>query len=162
MSIGYPPWYQGGCPDVERVMRDLFADLLTGVEVVAWMPPDYANQLASGVSFLRIFRLGGRINVDNRAWVDETRVQFAALSESRDDSWALVEFVRQVLYAYREGGGHVVGPTTTTFIAVPGEVVGPQLIPEQMRDERLVPVTFDVHTNRPKGLPNYRQELGLD
>lgn len=159
--IGYPAWYEGGCPDVEAVMRDLFLGLLTGVEVVSWMPPDYASKLATGVSYLRVFRLGGRINVDSRAWVDETRIQFAALSASRDDSWHLIEFVRQVLYMFRDGG-HVVGQSTTTFIAVPGEVVGPQLFPEQMRDERLVPVTFEVHTDRPKGLPNYRQELGLD
>lgn len=159
--IGYPAWYQGGCPDVERVIRDLFSGLLTGVDVVSWVPPDYASTLAAGGAFLRVFRLGGRINVDSRAWVDETRVQFAALSSSRDDSWQLIEFVRQVLYAFRDGGT-VVGPSSTTFIVVPGEVVGPQLIPEQMRDERLVPVTFDVHTDRPKGLPNYRQGLALD
>jgi hypothetical protein len=141
-------------------MRDLFAGLLTGVDVVSWVPPDYASQLASGVAYLRIFRLGGHVNVDSKSWVDETRIQFAALSASRDDSWLLIEFVRQVLYAYREGGT-VTGPTTTTFIVVPGEAVGPQLIPEQMRDERLVPVTFDVHIDRRKGLPNYRDELNL-
>jgi len=159
--IGYPAWYEGGQPDVEKVIRDLFGGLLTGVEVVSWVPPDYASQLASGISFLRVFRLGGRINVDTKSWVDETRVQIAALSASRDDSWNLIEFVRQTLYAYRNGGT-VVGPSSTTFIVVPGEVVGPQLLPEQLRDERLVPVTFEVHTDRPKGLPNYRQALGLD
>lgn len=159
--IGYPDWYEGGCPDVEAVMRDLFMDLLTGVEVVSWVPPDYASQLASGIAYLRIFRLGGRINVDSKSWVDETRVQFAALSASRDDSWHLIEFVRQILYAFRFGGA-VIGSASTAFIVVDGEVVGPQLIPEQMRDERLVPVTFEVHVDRPKGLPNYRQELSLD
>lgn len=142
-------------------MRDLFMDLLTGVEVVSWVPPDYASQLASGIAYLRIFRLGGRINVDSKSWVDETRVQFAALSASRDDSWHLIEFVRQILYAFRFGGA-VIGSASTAFIVVDGEVVGPQLIPEQMRDERLVPVTFEVHVDRPKGLPNYRQELSLD
>lgn len=159
--IGYPVWYEGGCPDVERVLRDLLSPLLTGVEVVSWLPPDYANTLANGTAFLRVFRMGGRINVDNRNWVDETRVQIAALSTYRDDSWALIEFVRQVLYAYREGG-HVSSAGSQTFIEVPGEVVGPQLIPEAMRDERLVPVTFDVFTDRPRGLPIYRKALGLD
>jgi hypothetical protein len=159
--IGYPAWYQGGCADVERVMRDLFVPLLTGVEVVSWVPPAYATDLAAGVTFLRIFRLGGRINVDSKSWVDETRIQFAALSGSRDDSWELIEFVRQTLYAYRFGGA-VTGSTSTTFIVVSGEVLGPQLIPEQLRDERLVPVVFEVHTDRPKGLPDYRRSLGLD
>lgn len=159
--IGYPAWYQGGCPDVESVMRDLFGALLTNVEVVAWIPPDYATTLSQGKAILRVFRLGGQINVENKAWVDETRVQFAALSASRDDSWHLIEFVRQVLYAFRDGGT-VTGTGSSAFIVVPGEVVGPQLIPDQMRDERLVPVTFEVHTDRPKGLPNYRESLNLN
>jgi hypothetical protein len=161
--IGYPAWYQGGQPDVERVMRDLFAALLPSVSVVSWLPPDYAAQLTDGIAFLRVFRMGGRLNIENRNWVDETRVQVAALTATRDDSWALIEFVRQVLYAYRDGGNVSVSSNgSTAFIEVPGEVVGPQLIPEAMRDERLVPVTFDVYTDRPRGLPNYRKELGLN
>ena len=159
--IGYPAWYQGGCPDVERVVRDLFTPLLINVSVCSWVPPDCASQLTAGNAFLRVFRTGGRINVENRAWVDEARIQIAALSASRDDSWALIEFVRQVLYAYRNGG-HVISEGRKVFIAVPGEVVGPQLVPEQFRDERLVPVTFDVETNRRKGLPDYRTALNLD
>lgn len=161
--ITYPAWYQGGCPDVERVLRDLLASLLPDVSVVSWLPPDYANQLLDGTAFIRVFRMGGRLNIENRNWVDETRVQVAALTASRNDSWALIEFVRQVLYSFRDGGTvSVTSNGSTAFIEVPGEVVGPQLIPEAMRDERLVPVTFDVYTDRPRGLPNYRAELGLN
>lgn len=156
--IGYPVWYAGGCPDAERVLKDLFTGLLTGVAVVAWLPPDYATTLQSGTAFLRVFRMGGSLNVDNKNWVDQTRIQIAALSASRDESWALIEFVRQVLYSFRDGG-HVQGSGTTTFIQVEGELTGPQLIPEQMRDERLVPVTFEIHLDRPRGLPNYRDHL---
>lgn len=159
--IGYPVWYRGGCPDVERVLRDLLSAQLTGVSVVSWLPPDYATTLTDGGAFVRVFRMGGRINVDNRNWVDEARVQIAALCAGRDDSWALIEFIRQVMYAYRDGGS-VLSNGSKVFIEVPGEVVGPQLIPEAMRDERLVPVTFDVYTDRPRGLPIYREELGLN
>jgi hypothetical protein len=159
--IGYPAWYAGGCPDIEAVMRDLFSPLLTGVNVVSWVPPDYGDELNAGITYLRVYRLGGRINVDTKSWVDETRIQFAALSASRDDSWRLIEFVRQVLYAFRFGGP-VGGPSGPTYIVVPGEIVGPQLVPEQFRDERLVPVTFEVHADRRKGLPDYRSALGLN
>lgn len=159
--IGYPVWYQGGCPDVERVLKKLFENHLTGVSVVSWLPPDYATTLASGIAFLRVFRMGGRLNTDNRNWIDETRVQIAALSAHRDDSWALMEFVRQLLYAYRDGG-QVQGYGSPVFIQVPGELVGPQLIPEQMRDERLVLVTFEVHLDRPRALPYYRDALNLN
>jgi hypothetical protein len=35
-------------------------------------------------------------------------------------------------------------------------------LPEQIRDDRLVPVTFEIQTDRPKGLPDYREQLQLD
>lgn len=158
--IAYPVWYQGGFPDVEQVLRDLFGPLLTGVSVVSWLPPDYATHLAAGSSYLRVFRMGGRANIDSRNWVDETRVQLAALSASRDESVGLSEFARQVLLAYTDGG-HVVS-TATTFIQYAGELVGPQLIPEQMRDERLVVFTAEIHVDRPRGLPYYRDALHLN
>lgn len=158
---GYPAWYLGGCPDAEKVLKTLFDGLLTGVQVVSWMPPDYATTLSNGDAFLRVFRTGGRLNVENRNWVDETRIQVATLSASRDGSWALMEFVRQVLYAYRDGG-HVHGFGSPIFIQSQGELVGPQLIPEQMRDERLVLATFEIHIDRPRGLPNYRDSLDLN
>lgn len=151
--IGYPVWFQGGCPDVERVMRDLFSDLLTGVDVVSWMPPDYATSLAAGGSFLRVYRLGGRFNVDTR--VDEARVQFAALSGSRDESVGLIDFVRTTLVLGFRFGKTVNTSGTTAYVAVPGEIVGPQLLPEQLRDERLVATTIDVHIDRRRGLPDY-------
>lgn len=159
--IGYPSWYLGGCPDIEKVLKEYFSTLLTGVEVISWLPPDYAGNLASGLAYLRVFRMGGALNIDTRNYVDETRVQIATLSGSRDDANHLMEFVRQVLYAFRFGG-FVTGPTTSAYIQVEGELVGPQLLPEQMRDERLVAVTFQINANRPKGLPDYRQALDLD
>jgi hypothetical protein len=159
--IGYPAWYLGGCPDVEKVLKEFFSGLLSGVEVIAWLPPDYAAKLSSGVAFLRIFRLGGSMNIDTRGYVDEARVQFAALSASRDDANELMEFTRQVLYSFRFGG-YLHNPTAPAYIQVDGELVGPQLIPEQMRDERLVAATFAVNVDRPKGLPDYRQALDLD
>lgn len=159
--IGYPTWYLGGCPDVEKVMREYFSGLLTGVEVIAWLPPDYGPKLSSGLAFLRIYRLGGSMNIDTRGYVDEARVQIAALSASRDDANQLMEFVRQVLYAFRFGG-YLHNANAPAYIQVEGELVGPQLIPEQMRDERLVAATFAINVDRPKGLPDYRQALGLE
>jgi hypothetical protein len=159
--IGYPAWYLGGCPDVERVLKELFTDLLDGVEVISWLPPDFAAKLSSGLAFVRIFRMGGAMNIDTKSYVDQTRVQIATLSGSRDDANLLMEFVRQVLYAFRFGGT-VHGQTITAYIQVEGELVGPQLLPEQMRDERLIAATFQINVDRPKGLPNYRQELDLD
>lgn len=174
--IIYPTWWRGGCPDVERTLKDLFtypanlaATNLVGVDVVTWLPnPEAAEAwLGAGNGYLRVYRTGGAVDRDKLPWVDCTRVQIAAWCTSRDASWELIEYVREILGAYTNGGTVQRSTTslsglTTTFIFVPGELVGPQLMPEQIRDDRLVPVTFEIQTDRPKGLPDYRELLELD
>jgi len=156
--ITYPSWYRGGYPDIEALMINLFQPLLGGVQVVSWLPtPDvYDTQLGAGRGFLRACRTGGKICYDQKR--DEPRVQIAALTRIRDESWQMIEFVRQILDAFQKGG---VVPGTTTSFELAGEVVGPQLIPELIQDDRLVPVTFEFHVPKPKGLPNYRLSLGI-
>lgn len=158
--IGYPNWWRGGYPDIEKLLATLFSPLLTGVTVTHWLPAQDVIEasLANGDAYLRIYRTGGKINREQNR--DEPNVQIAALSHSRDASWELVEFIRTgVLEQYDEAS---IVPGTTHQLRCPGEVVGPQLIPEQLRDDRLVPITFAFHTWKPKGL-RYRQALfGLD
>lgn len=174
--ITYPSWWRGGCPDVERTIKDLFtytqnlaAVDLTGIQVVSWLPQpiDAAAWLNQGNGYLRVYRTGGAVDRDKHPWVDITRVQIAAWCTSRDASWGLIEYVREILGVFVDGGTVKRSTTslsglTTTFIRVPGELVGPQLLPEQIRDDRLVPVTFEIQTDRPKGLPDYREQLQLD
>lgn len=158
--ITYPDWYEGGCRDVEKELKSLFEKLLSGVTVVSWIPPDYVSQLNSGVTYLRVYRLGGQLNIETKNWVDQARVQLAVLATSRDAAWELMTFVREVLYSGFYHGGRVVrSDISTTFMQTPGEIVGPQLVPEPMRDERLVAVTFDIHVDRPRRLPNYRNNI---
>ena len=161
--ITYPAWWTvgaGGYPNIENLLKTLTAPLLGGVEATYWLPDEQTieSALSSGGGFLRIYRTGGKVNFsENR---DEPNVQLAALTHSRDESWELIEFIRTgVLEAFTEAAAIV--PGTTAKLACAGELVGPQLIPEQIRDERLVPVTFTFYTWKPKGLPNYRQALGL-
>lgn len=159
--IDFPSWWPhgaGGFPDAEKLMRLLFQPLLTNVAVGSWLPkPDvYEQQLISGGGFLRTYRTGGRINRDQNR--DEPKIQFAALTRSRDDSWELIEFVRQILESFAEGG---IIAGTTHKIVCSGEVVGPQLIPELIADDRLVPITVEIFTWKPSGLPDYGQALGL-
>lgn len=154
----FPAWYQGGNPDTEKLLESLFAPLLTDVLFVPWLPkPDtYEDQLNSGKAFLRIARVGGRMNLDQNR--DEPRVQLAAVAKSRQTSWDLIEFCRQVLWSFQRGG---IVPGTTHTLYTAEEVLGPQLIPENIVEPRLVPATFGLLTRKPKGLPNYRQALGL-
>lgn len=156
--IGYPDWWAGGFPDAEDLMKTLFTPLLTNVSLVPWLPEvsKVATQLQAGNGFLRIYRTGGKINHEQNR--DEPNVQFAALTESRAKSWELIEFIRMVLDEFVARGALV--PGTSQVLQCAGEAVGPQLIPELLRDEKLVPVTFTLHTWKPKGL-HYRQALGL-
>jgi hypothetical protein len=161
MALELPDWYRGGYPDVEKLLRTLFAPLLANTHVVSWIPKPstYNDEITAGRGYLRIYRTGGAINYTG-ARRDEPRVQFAALRSTRDESWELIEFVRQVLSCFVDNGAIV--PGTPTKLHAEGEVVGPQLIPELLQDDRLVPITFELHTWKPKGLPDYRVALNLN
>jgi hypothetical protein len=158
VTITYPAWYKGGNTDIEMLVSSLFTPLIGGVEVVSWLPDanTYNAQLSSGGGYLRTYRVGGRFNFDQNR--DETRAQIAALTRSRDESWYMIEFVRQTLFAFAFGANV---PGTGVRLTMAGEVIGPQQIPELIQDDRLVPITVELHTARPKGLPNYRASLGL-
>lgn len=165
MTLVLPDWYQGGCPDIEKdVLRPLFQPLLPNTHVVSWIPkPDvYQAELLAGKSYLRTYRTGGRWNDEENR--DEPVVQFAALCATRADSWQLIEFVRQVLICFIRQTG-VVTPTmpgTDVKLSAEGEVAGPQLIPELLQDDKLVPIAFQFFTWKPKGLPDYRAALEID
>jgi hypothetical protein len=165
---GYPSWYKGGFADLERLLMDFYANLLSGVTPLTWLPPEneVLEQIQLGVIYLRIFRSGGRIVFaeDGESEIDRAHVQFAAMSSSRDLSWEVIEFVRNTLYAFYWGGGRMVTPTQYAMITCRGEVSGPTLTPEAFRDWRLIPVTFELDVQRRKGLPSfskYGAELGL-
>lgn len=164
--LTFPDWYEGGYPDIEILLQLLFQPLLGTVQntdgswtptyVVTWLPePDtYDPWLDSGCAYLRAYRMGGGINYDQNR--DEPRVALAAVTRRRDDSWYLIEFVRQVLNAYQRPGRIAGAPGVTLTMA--GEVVGPQQIPEIIQDDRLVQITAGFHVAKP-GIPNYVSSL---
>lgn len=154
----FPDWYQGGFPDIEELLKTFYEPHLTDVEFVPWFPKPtvYEEQLQAGKAFVRFARTGGRINFDQNR--DEPRVQIAALMRSRKQTWKLIEFMRQTLWdGFKKAA---VVPTTTYMLQASEEVLGPQLIPENIVEPRLVPITFGLFTWKPGGT-NYRQALGL-
>lgn len=176
MTIVYPSWFKGGRWDVERLLNDLFtftankaAAELSGVRVEPFVTKDSDREpyLAAGNGFLLVHRRGGHINKSTVQWTDESIVELCGLTTSRDESLNLMDYVTTVLSEFDVGGtvkrstAHRSG-LLTTFMKVPGEVVGPQLIPELFRDDRYVPATWEIHADVPRGLPNYRESLGLD
>lgn len=164
MTLILPDWYDpdAGCPDVERdVLRPLFQPHLTGanVDVVSWIPkPDvYQAKLDAGGGYLRTYRTGGRWNDGQKR--DEPIVQLAALMPSRDLSWDLIKFVRDVLRCFIRESDIV--PGTGIKISVEGEVSGPQLIPELLQSDKLVPITVQLYT-WPQRVRDYSTALGLN
>lgn len=164
MSLTLPAWWTtqrgGGFPNIENLLKELLVDKVgDDVEVTYWLPkPDVIRQrLEDGKGYLRLYRVGGVINrAQNR---DEPRVQAAAFTPSRDDSWELIEMFRQVAELFEHAK---VVPGTTHKLQCTGEVVGPNLLPERMADDKLVPLTLEFHTWRTRDYKNqYRQALGL-
>lgn len=139
-------------------MEALFSPLLIDVSIVPWFPKPavYEEDLAAGKALLRFARTGGRINFDQNR--DEPLIQIAAVAKSRALSWDLIEFCRQVVWQFERAA---VVPSTPHMLQASEEVIGPQIIPENIVEPRLVPVTFGLYTWKPRALPNYRQALGL-
>lgn len=168
MAVTFPPWW----PDevqkrtqalrIEDVMIARFTGVMGGVLPVYWLPTDEETHRVlfdASEAFLRIFRLDGEVDLENRRTIH--RVQFAAISESRKVSTRILAFVQWVLYAY-ESTSYVVMPDgSKVAVRFIRETQGPLLDPQQIRDARLVPVTVEVETPWPKGLPVVRQHLDL-
>jgi hypothetical protein len=176
--ITYPLWWEGLRWEMTRLMRDLFthpanaaANGLTGVKVERFLSAndDIATWLEGGDGYIMVHRNGGHLDTTSQPWVDNAIVTLAGLTMSPDESHDLMDYVTTVLISYQEADGGIVHRSaphrcglTTTSMTVPGEVVAPQMIPEQFRDERLVPMVWAIHADVPRGLPNYRAYLGLD
>lgn len=168
MTVTFPSWWSTSpvvdehLHRIEDVGIALFDPLLGGVNCVYWLDTDEQTQqviFQEGEGYLRIVRLGGEVDLENKRWIH--RVQFAALTDSRNLSWDILALVQFVLYAYRDTS-HVLMPNgAKVALKFRGERLGPLLDPQQIRDARLVPITVELETPIPKGLPDIKQELGL-
>lgn len=170
MTLVFPAWFEGGFPDRELVVEDALTLPLSMVDVFdingqlvmdgstprrprtcTQLPANYGDLLP----ILRIYRGGGAADVG--ILQDPASVQLAAIADTREDSWALMEFCRQWLLSYRKGGTVHRKDGSKTLIDCVEELVGPQLVPELNPDKRMVPLTFRVVCRRPRGLPDYQQ-----
>lgn len=167
MAVTFPDWYDkdDAVPqDAEYLIKNFFAEKLPDTIVNTWLPAGdiVLADITSGKSYLRIFRVGGPMSLaEGKSWFDQPRIQFAALAPTRDESWDIITFIRTVLWTYRLHPGRMSAAGIYAMVKTIGEVEGPEMTPVQFRDERLVPVTFDLEMQRKKGLPDYRIPLGL-
>lgn len=166
MAVTFPAWWTqaviDSLPKIEDVGIALFDPLLTGVHCVYWLDTDEQTQqvlFQDHDAYLRIVRLGGEVDLDGRRVFH--RVQFAAASESRNLSWDILALVQHVLYAFEDTSYVLMPSGKKVAMKFSGEGLGPLLDPQQIRDERLVPVTMVLETPIPKGLPKVKELLGL-
>lgn len=162
----FPAWWtpeiRARIPKIEDVCIALFDPLLDGTHCVYWLDTDEQTQqviFTEGEAYLRIVRLGGEVDLEERRAIH--RVQFAALTDRRNLSWDILAFVQNVLYAFRDTRRVLMPDGAKVPLKFRGERLGPLLDPQQIRDARLVPVTVELETALPKGLPRIEQELGL-
>jgi hypothetical protein len=162
MSITFPDWWKGGFPDRELVVMDLLQPYLNMLSpqglACSWLPEDYGKKLP----IVRVYRGGGSENYEIRS--DPANVQLGVIGATRADSWAVVEYCRQIMLSYRHGGRVTREDGSTTIVQSIEEMTGPQQLPELSPDYRLVPITFQVNCKWPSGLPDYarvREDLNL-
>lgn len=164
MSVAFPAWYEGGFPDRELVVLDLvqkYLNLCTPAGFACtWLPDDVQTRVAAGTPVVRIYR--GGMGSDG-LW-DAAAVQVGVIAATRADSWAVMEYLRQVLLSFDHGGKVRRADNSITYISSIEEITGPQQLPELNPDNRLVPATFRVECRIPRDVPDYarvRESLPL-
>nr|WP_052741232.1 hypothetical protein [Mycobacterium sp. UM_NZ2] len=155
-----PTWYVPGLPWVEdaitALLQPLFpTDVSRPVEVVNQLP-DAVMETGWVGRLLIITRFGGAADI--RA--DQAAVQIAAVTNRRDESLVLNGFVRDVLPSINDPieielpDGHLATLTAAM------ETAGPEEIPGEEYDERIVPSTFLFTFDNPLHTPDYSDHLG--
>ncbi|MFC9892112.1 hypothetical protein ACFVMC_00320 [Nocardia sp. NPDC127579] len=162
--ITFPDWYAGGFPDREEVVMDLiqrYLDLLTPTGLaVTWIPDDIEALIAEGRAVVRVYRGG----LGAEGIFDAANVQLGVITGKRADSWAVMEYLRQMMLSYCHGGPVRRADGSITQISYVEEVIGPQQLADFDFDNRLVPATFRVECRLPTTIPDYtriRESLPL-
>lgn len=137
-----PEWYTPTFVNVENLCIDMFGAVLPGVECGCWTPDDWLenDNPAPALWFFRV--PGGHVDFDRNA--DESVVQVMAVTPSRDESCALMDFVRAMLLPL-QGFKFTMADGFTAQIHSVDEVTGPQMLtPAQQIDTRVVSASFKL------------------
>lgn len=156
-----PEWFEGGYTDIEEAVIAYFRWLLgDSVFVCSWLPPGHytPGSNAGTQPTLRVWRQPGRTDPSLRR--DESLVQIASITSTREESWKLTQFVRRLMDDDVISGFPILmSDGEKISFACCEEWIGPQMVPERVVDEKFVPVTFKLAIREPIDLPNYRKIL---
>jgi hypothetical protein len=159
MTLSLPSWYKGGFIDIEDLLCDLFTWLLgDAIPVVTWLVEDY---YINPRPVIRVHRAAGRA-VDGMPF-DHAVVQIGVLSQSRQDSWQLAEFVRQVMAACSGGFKVPRQDGTVTQINSVEEWAGPVQALDEFVDDKFISINYRVLVRNPRSIsPDYYRQIMND
>lgn len=142
MSLALPEWFEDNFVDVESLLIDLFARIVPDVGVGCWYADDWLDDPTPEPQLL-FFRLpGSRVDIDRNS--DVCQVQVVAITDSRDDSWRLMNLVRAVLLPM-QGVRVRMEDGFTAQVWCADDVAGPELLtPGQQIDTRVVASVFSI------------------
>lgn len=157
MAIELPEWLEENFVNVENLMIDLFTKVFPKYTSGCWTPDDWFNKEVEPDPLLLFFRLpGGRVDWEQRK--DQCFIQTMIVTDTRDDSWALMNGVRSILLPM-SGEKVKMSDGYTAQIHGAKEVAGPQLLtPGQQIDTRVVTAVFEMSVSM-KTAKNYKQFL---
>ena len=156
MTLSLPSWYRGGFIDVEDLLCDLFVWLLgEEIPVVTWLVEDY---YVNPRPVIRVHRAAGKA-VDGMPF-DHAVVQIGVLSQSRQDSWQLAEFVRQVMAACSGGFKVPRQDGTVTQINSVEEWAGPVQALDEYVDDKFISINYRILVRNPRSVsPDYYRQI---
>ena len=140
MTLALPEWYEENFVDIETLLIDLFSRILPDINVGCWVADDWLDDPTPEPELL-FFRLPGtRVDYDRNS--DTCHVQVVAITDSRDDSWRLMNLVRAVILPM-QGFRVPMEDGFTATIWSTDDIAGPQLLtPGQQIDTRVVSSVF--------------------
>lgn len=142
MSLELPEWFDDNFVDVETLLIDLFSKVLPDISVGCWYADDWLDEPTPEPQLL-FFRLpGARVDYDRNS--DVCQVQVVAITDSRDDSWRLMNLVRAVVLPM-QGFKFEMEDGFTAQVWGVDDVAGPELLtPGQQIDTRVVAAVFQI------------------
>ncbi|MFE2998666.1 hypothetical protein ACFXG4_27145 [Nocardia sp. NPDC059246] len=170
MSLTFPGWYVGGWPVREDVVQAWLTPLLatvsvydsTGAQILnpdnsprrpttcSWLPANYSADLP----LVAVYGSGG-VAPGLSTVLDPQSVLIGAIGNTRDDSWALLEFCVQMLLTLPRVGGVKMPDGSHVQVTSVERTLAPELRPDVNPDNRLVIATLKVDCRLPRSVPDY-------